>query len=113
MGTWVEFEHGASWTWKHWYGNRLYISFCLWCRPCKARKLMHIRGCVTGAQLQNMRNNLEDPENPGVYRWDFLDGYEGDEKNSLDKYPDLQEKVRRVITQGFIDPEDFNGVSLM
>ena len=74
---------------------------------------MHIRGCVTGAQLQNMRNNLEDPENPGVYRWDFLDGYEGDEKNSLDKYPDLQEKVRRVITQGFIDPEDFNGVSLM
>jgi hypothetical protein len=26
-------------------------------------------------------------------------------------HPDLQEKVKRVITQGFIDPEDFNGVS--
>lgn len=68
------------------------------------------RGCVTGYQLQNLRNKLVDPENPGVYRWDFLDGYEGDEKNSLDKHPDLQEKVRRVITQGYIDPQDFNGV---
>jgi hypothetical protein len=71
----------------------------------------YLRGCVTGYQLQNIRNNLEDPERPGVYRWDFLDGYEGGEKGSLDKHPELQEKVRRVITQGFIDPEDFNGVS--
>jgi len=39
-----------------------------------------------------------------------LDGFDGDEKNSLDKHPDLQEKVKRVITQGFIDPEDWNGV---
>ncbi|KIN07976.1 hypothetical protein OIDMADRAFT_110631 [Oidiodendron maius Zn] len=84
MGTWVEFEERGSWQWKHW-------------------------GCVTGHQLQNIRNNLEDPNSPGTYRWDFLDGYEGDEKNSLDKHPELQEKVRRVITQGFIDPEDFNG----
>lgn len=75
-------------------------------------KLIPIRGCVSGFQIEKIRNALEDPENPGVYRWDFLDGYEGDEKNSLDKHPELQDKVRRVITQGFIDPEDFNGVSL-
>lgn len=58
-----------------------------------------------------MRTYLEDPTNPGTYRWDALDGYEGEEKNSLDHHPKLQEKVRRVITQGFIDPEDWNGVS--
>jgi hypothetical protein len=58
-----------------------------------------------------MRENLADPDNPGSYRWDMLDGYDGDDKNSLERHPDLQEKVRRVITQGFIDPEDFNGVS--
>jgi hypothetical protein len=60
-----------------------------------------------------MRDNLEDPNQPGVYRWDFLDGYDGGEKHSLDHHPDLQEKVRRVVTQGFIDPEDWNGVSLL
>ncbi|TVY90003.1 hypothetical protein LAWI1_G005092 [Lachnellula willkommii] len=56
-----------------------------------------------------MREKLEDPESPGTYRWDYMDGYDSGEKNSLDRFPDLQEKVRRVITQGFIDPEDFNG----
>ncbi len=40
----------------------------------------------------------------------MLDGYEGDEPSSLVHYPDLQKKVRRVIMQGYIDPEDFNGV---
>jgi len=75
-------------------------------------KLMLPRGCVTGKILQNIQNNIEDPNKPGTYRWDYLDGYEGDDKNSLERHPDLQEKVRRVITQGFIDPEDFNGVSL-
>jgi hypothetical protein len=59
-----------------------------------------------------LRNFLEDPARPGVYRWDYLDGYDGEEKNSLERHPDLQEKVRRVITQGYIDPEDFNGVRL-
>jgi hypothetical protein len=58
-----------------------------------------------------MRTYLEDPRNLGNYRWDALDGYEGEEKHSLENHPKLQEKVRRVITQGFIDPEDFNGVS--
>ena len=60
--------------------------------------------------MQNIRENLVDPNQPGTYLWDKLDGYEGEERNSLDKSPDLQEKVRRDITQGFIDPEDFNGV---
>ena len=114
MGTWVEFEERGSWQWKHWY---VYVAsaqlFPAYRASAKASKLMlYFRGCVTGHQLQNIRNNLEDPNSPGTYRWDFLDGYEGDEKNSLDKHPELQEKVRRVITQGFIDPEDFNGVSL-
>lgn len=27
-------------------------------------------------------------------------------------HPDLQEKVRRCVNQGFIDLEDFNGVCL-
>ncbi|KAH8816821.1 hypothetical protein F5884DRAFT_853250 [Xylogone sp. PMI_703] len=86
LGTWVPFQDRGSWAWRHW-------------------------GCVTGKQLQNIRKFLEgeDKIGSGEYRWDFLDGYEGEEKNSLDKYPELQEKVRRCITQGFIDPEDFNG----
>ncbi len=67
---------------------------------------------MSGKQMENVRNYLQDPEAPeGTYRWDFLDGYEGDEKGSLEKYPDLQAKVRKAIEQGFIDPEDFNGVS--
>ncbi|KAH8660782.1 poly polymerase and DNA-ligase Zn-finger region-domain-containing protein [Tricladium varicosporioides] len=84
FGVWVDFQDRGSWQWRHW-------------------------GCVSGKQLQNMRNYLEDPEKPGTYRWDFLDGYDGEEKSSLAKHPDLQEKVRRVVTQGFIDPDDWNG----
>lgn len=69
------------------------------------------RGCITGNVLENIRNGIEDPGNPGQYRWDYLDGYEGDDKDSLQKHPEFQAKVRRVITQGFIDPEDWRGVS--
>jgi hypothetical protein len=60
--------------------------------------------------LQNIREYMADPEKPGEYLWDRLDGYEGEEHNCLDKSPDLQEKVKLAITQGFIDPDDFNGV---
>ena len=42
----------------------------------------------------------------------MLDGYDDEDKGSLHDRPDLQEKVRRVITQGHIDPEDWRGVSL-
>jgi hypothetical protein len=52
-----------------------------------------------------------DPAGTGNYQWDRLDGYDSGDRGSLDAHPDLQEKVRRVITQGYIDPEDFNGVS--
>lgn len=72
------------------------------------------RGCVTGKQLQHVRENLEVPGQPGTYDFDRLDGFDSPgEKNSLNNHPDLQEKVRRVIIQGFIDPEDFNGVSAL
>ncbi|CAG8957701.1 hypothetical protein HYFRA_00000036 [Hymenoscyphus fraxineus] len=90
FGVWVETKDYSSWAWKHW-------------------------GCMTGKQLQNLRNYLQVEGQPGTYDWDKLDGYDGhdNEKNSLDHHPDLQEKVRRVVTQGFIDPEDFNGDSEM
>ncbi|KAJ5034958.1 uncharacterized protein L3040_008225 [Drepanopeziza brunnea f. sp. 'multigermtubi'] len=86
LGVWVSFKDHESWKWRHW-------------------------GCVTGKVLEGIRTFLADPDAPGTYRWDALDGYdsEGVEKNSLEKHPDLQEKVRRCITQGFIDAEDFNG----
>ncbi|KAB8296738.1 hypothetical protein EYC80_002158 [Monilinia laxa] len=86
LGTWVEINDRGSWQWKHW-------------------------GCVTGKQLQNLRNYLEDERKPnsGNYLWDKMDGYNDGGKGSLDDHPELQEKVRRVVTQGFIDPEDWKG----
>ncbi|OWP03113.1 hypothetical protein B2J93_6430 [Marssonina coronariae] len=86
LGVWVPFEDRGSWKWRHW-------------------------GCVTGKVIEGIRNLILDPANPGTYRWDMLDGYdsEGIEKNSLERKPELQEKVRRCITQGFIDEYDFNG----
>lgn len=87
--------------WRHWY---VFISFQ------STLILIVARGCVTGRILEGLRTYLADEGKPGTYRWDALDGYEGGEKNSLDKHPDLQAKVRRCITQGFIDHEDFNGV---
>ncbi|KAG4029154.1 hypothetical protein MFRU_017g00900 [Monilinia fructicola] len=86
LGTWVEINERGSWQWKHW-------------------------GCVTGKQLQNLRNYLEDERKPnsGNYLWDKMDGYNDGGKGSLDDHPELQEKVRRVVTQGFIDPEDWKG----
>lgn len=73
--------------------------------------LNECRGCITGKVLENIRNKLEIPGQPNTYDWDALDGYDGDDKGSLSRDPQMQEKVRRVIIQGFIDPEDFNGVS--
>ncbi|PQE07395.1 kinase rad3 protein [Rutstroemia sp. NJR-2017a WRK4] len=86
LGTWVETKDHASWHWRHW-------------------------GCVTGKQLENLRLYLEGEDNhgSGEYRWDFLDGYDDSGKGGLDGHPDLKAKVRRVVEQGFIDPEDWNG----
>jgi hypothetical protein len=57
-----------------------------------------------------MREYL-DSEGTGNYEWDRLDGYDDEGKGGLVGWPEYQEKVRKVVTQGFIDPEDFNGVS--
>ncbi|KAG4443504.1 hypothetical protein IFR05_000977 [Cadophora sp. M221] len=84
LGIWIDYGERAGWVWRHW-------------------------GCVSGKVLQGLRTLVEDPDTPGSYRWDMLDGFESGDKNSLDKNPALQEKVRRCITQGFIDHEDFNG----
>lgn len=85
FGVWVEIQEHGSWRWSHW-------------------------GCVTGKKLQNMREYL-DPNGTGDYRWDMLDGYDDEGKGGLAGRPDLQEKVRRCITQGYIDAEDWKGVS--
>ena len=64
-------------------------------------------------QIQHLREALADPGKPDGYNWEMLDGYgDEDDKFSLADHPELQEKVRRVITQGFIDHEDWNGVCL-
>ncbi|ESZ90454.1 hypothetical protein SBOR_9148 [Sclerotinia borealis F-4128] len=86
LGTWVDIHDHGSWQWKHW-------------------------GCVTGKQLQNLRKYLEDERKPGSgdYLWDKMDGYNDGGKGSLDNHPELQEKVRRVVTQGYIDSEDWKG----
>lgn len=63
---------------------------------------------MTGKVLLNIREAL-DPTGSGDYKWDLLDGYCGDQTSSLTHRSDLQAKVRRVISQGFIDYEDFNG----
>lgn len=57
-----------------------------------------------------MRNYLED--NKGGYMFDKMDGYNDGGKGSLDDHPEMQEKVRRVVIQGFIDPEDWKGVCI-
>lgn len=43
--------------------------------------------------------------------FDKMDGYNDGGKGSLDDHPEMQEKVRRVVMQGYIDPEDWKGVS--
>jgi hypothetical protein len=55
---------------------------------------------------------LEDPDEEDGYNWSALDGLLDDDKNSLIHAPELQKKVKRCIKQGFIDHEDFNGVSI-
>jgi hypothetical protein len=57
-------------------------------------------GCVSGHIIQSIRESADGED--GTYDWDLVDGY--DELSS-----DLQDKFRRVIEQGFIDPEDFKG----
>jgi serine/threonine-protein kinase ATR len=84
------------------------------------RRCSHFRGCVSGAQLQGVRDLAE---RDGKFDFDMIDGY--DElgwvyRSSLSaaaadwatrrEHPEVQAKIRRVVEQGHIDPEDFNGV---
>ncbi|KAF4494809.1 uvsb pi-3 kinase [Fusarium agapanthi] len=59
-------------------------------------------GCVSGQQLENVRELCQ--QGDGSFDCDLIDGYD-----ELAEHPDVQEKVRRCINQGFIDPEDFKG----
>ncbi|PTB61530.1 zf-PARP-domain-containing protein, partial [Trichoderma citrinoviride] len=62
-------------------------------------------GCVSGSQLVNLQEACgNDPDN---YDFDAIDGF--DELQD----EELKEKVKRCVRQGHIDPEDFNGVSLL
>ncbi|KAF5985926.1 uvsb pi-3 kinase [Fusarium coicis] len=59
-------------------------------------------GCVSGQQLENVRELCQ--QGDGSFDCDLIDGYD-----ELVDHPEVQEKVRRCINQGFIDPEDFKG----
>src|SRR2546429_3014296 len=56
-----------------------------------------IRGCVTPAQIQNVKISIENDVNN-------LDGYD-------DLSPEMQEKVKNAIELGHVADEDWRGVS--
>jgi serine/threonine-protein kinase ATR len=71
----------------------------------------------------NLREEIGKAGN-GEYNWDMIDGWEDLEYVPASgllgscvvltmrrNHPDVQEKIKRVIKQGHIDPEDFKGVS--
>jgi hypothetical protein len=83
------------------------------------------RGCVSGLVIKNIRDAISKGEDDD-YAWDAIDGYDELESVSCEPHialcllltsdrahPDIQEKIRRVIKQGHIDPKDFNGVSAL
>ncbi|KAI1337114.1 hypothetical protein F5Y15DRAFT_391422 [Xylariaceae sp. FL0016] len=56
-------------------------------------------GCVSGKTMTNIQESLADGE---TYNMDLMDGF--DELSD-----EMQVKVQRVVKQGHIDAEDFNG----
>lgn len=61
------------------------------------------RGCVSGFQLQNLREYLKQGDSDGEYQWDFMDG--------LDEVPDeYKEKLKTAVIKGKIADEDWKGV---
>lgn len=81
--------------------------------------IMLIRGCVSGEQIKHLRDNID---RNGSFDFDMIDGWEDLEYATwfcevvcitdfdYRDNPDVQEKIKRVVEQGHIDPEDFNGV---
>lgn len=64
---------------------------------------------MTGAQILNMQAHLAHPTREGEYRWDFMDGLQGEEDN--EHIPEaLQEKFKRAIIEGHVADEDWRGV---
>lgn len=62
------------------------------------------RGCVSGFQMQNLREYLKQGDPDGEYQWDFMDG--------LDEVPEeYQEKLKTAVIKGKIADEDWKGVS--
>ncbi|TGJ81433.1 hypothetical protein E0Z10_g7329 [Xylaria hypoxylon] len=57
-------------------------------------------GCVSGKTVSNVQESIKKDDG---YEWDMLDGYD-----EIDD-PDIKEKIQRVVKQGHIDAEDFNG----
>lgn len=62
------------------------------------------RGCVSGKQMENMRNYLTEGKPEGEFTWELMDG--------LDELPEeYQAKVKSAIEEGKIADEDWKGVS--
>ncbi|KAL2210263.1 zf-PARP-domain-containing protein [Sarocladium strictum] len=61
-----------------------------------------VEGCVSGAQIGTLRELCDMGD--GEYDYNIIDGYD-----EMEDHPDVQEKIRRCVQQGHIDPEDFNG----
>jgi hypothetical protein len=61
------------------------------------------RGCVSGFQMQNLREYLKQGDPDGEYQWDFMDG--------IDEVPEeYQEKLKTAVIKGKIADEDWKGV---
>lgn len=62
------------------------------------RHLTGHRGCVTPAQIENLRESTNGD-------LDYVDGYD-------EVPPEMQDKIKRALDQGHIDDEDWKGVNL-
>ncbi|KAM0816275.1 hypothetical protein AB5N19_02077 [Seiridium cardinale] len=58
-------------------------------------------GCVSGESIKHLQDAIE---RNGSYDYEMIDGWE-----ELEEHPDVRDKIKRVLEQGHIDPEDFNG----
>ncbi|EQL03334.1 zinc finger domain-containing protein [Ophiocordyceps sinensis CO18] len=59
-------------------------------------------GCVSGAQVMHLQEACD--EGDGNLKFDAIDGFD-----ELGDHAEIQEKIRRCVRQGHVDPEDFMG----